>query len=79
MEIFGAVGMMKLMSMTDTAVEIRVLRLEASIDGSTLLLTDVDLTEPGVHREVCYRISVAKLVSAIQKHGVERTMESFIH
>jgi hypothetical protein len=79
MEIFAAVGMMELMSTTDTAAQVRVLRLEASIDGSAVLMSDVDLTEPGVHREVCYRISVAELVSAIQKHGVERTMETFIH
>jgi hypothetical protein len=52
------------------------MRLEASIDGTAVILTDVDLTGMGISREVCYRITVADLVSAIEVHGVEQWLDS---
>ena len=78
MDIEGAVGTMTLMStiVAATPPKVRVMRLEASIDGTAVLLADVDWTDKGISREVCYRITVSELVSAIQTHGVEQWLES---
>jgi hypothetical protein len=78
MDIEGAVGTMTLMSKAVSAAQpkLRVMRLEASIDGTAVILTDVDLTGMGISREVCYRITVADLVSAIEVHGVEQWLDS---
>lgn len=75
MNTYSAEGTISLLSTMGAAKgpDVRELRLEASIDGNALLMTDVDRTEPGIHRKIIYRITVAELVSAIQMHGIELT------
>jgi hypothetical protein len=78
MNTYSAIGTISLLSKTGATAgpDVHQLRLEASIDGNALLMTDVDSTEPGVHRKICYRITVAELVLAIQMHGIELTPDS---
>ncbi|WP_341317557.1 hypothetical protein WN982_40555 [Paraburkholderia sp. IMGN_8] len=73
----GATGTMTLMSVTDATStrEIRTLRLEASIDGSAVVLTDIDRNTPGIRREVRYQMTVAEFVAAICAHGAQSTIE----
>ena len=47
------------------------MRLEATPDGKSLLLIDVDSRKPGMHREVRYEITPAELIAAIRAHGAE--------
>jgi Mrp family chromosome partitioning ATPase len=46
-------------------------RLEAASDGKSLLLIDIDVRKPGLHREVRYEITPAELIAAIRAHGAE--------
>jgi hypothetical protein len=66
---------MMLMSETDapSGRELRALRLEASVDGNTLVLTDIDRTTPGIRREVRYQMTVAGLIAAMSAHGPQST------
>jgi hypothetical protein len=59
--------------------ELRVLRLEASIDGRTVVMIDVDSRKPGLHREVLYEIKAAEFIAAIRAHGTESSIESHGH
>ncbi|MEX3936454.1 hypothetical protein AB4Y32_32570 [Paraburkholderia phymatum] len=81
MRAHGAMGTMTLLSEVDdtSSRELRVLRLEASIDGRTVVMIDVDRRKPGVHREVRYEITAAELVAAIRAHGTESSIESHGH
>jgi hypothetical protein len=57
----GAHGALLLMTETDplnSSVR-RAVRLEASADGKSLLLVDVNSRKPGIHREVRYEITPA--------------------
>lgn len=78
MRVHGAMGSMTLLSEVDdaSARELRALRLEASIDGKTVVLTDVDRRKPGVHREVRYEITTAELIAAIRANGTDSSSES---
>ena len=49
----------------------RTVRLEAAVDGKSLLLIDVDTRKPGIQREVRYEITPAELIAAIRAHGAE--------
>jgi hypothetical protein len=49
----------------------RTVRLEAASDGKSLLLIDIDVRKPGLHREVRYEITPAELIAAIRAHGAE--------
>ena len=50
----------------DPPTERRTVRLEASADGKSLLLVNVDGRKPGIHREVRYEITPAELIAAIR-------------
>ncbi|AJZ56484.1 putative chromosome partitioning protein, ATP-binding subunit (plasmid) [Paraburkholderia fungorum] len=78
MRIHGATGTMTLMSETDDAHEreTRGLRLEASVDGRTVVLTDIDCRKPGILRIVRYEITAAELIAAIRARGTELLVES---
>lgn len=58
---------MTLMSETEAPSEreIRALRLEASIDGKAVVLTDIDRRTPGIRREVRYQMTVTEFIAAI--------------
>ncbi|WP_341317779.1 hypothetical protein WN982_21840 [Paraburkholderia sp. IMGN_8] len=73
----GATGTMTLLSETDATSkrEIRTLRLEASIDGNVVVLTDIDRRTPGVRREVRYQVTVAEFIAAICANGIQSTVE----
>lgn len=77
MHIHGATGTMTLRSETETTSEreIRALRLETSIDGNTVVLTDIDRRTPGIRREVRYQMKVDEFVAAICAHGIQSTVE----
>ena len=51
--------------------ELRSLRLEATGDGKSVLLIEIDERKPGIHREVRYEITPAELIAAIRSHGAE--------
>lgn len=78
MRVQGAVGTMTLLSEIDDASEreTRVLRLEASIDGSTVVMTEIDHRKPGVGREISYEITAAELIAVIRAHGTVVDWES---
>ncbi len=78
MRIHGATGAMTLMSETEGPLEreIRAWHLEASIDGRTVVLTDIDRRKPGIVREVRYEITTAALIAAIRARGPAASVES---
>jgi hypothetical protein len=67
MPVHSAAGTMTLMSETEAPSEreIRALRLEASIDGKAVVLTDIDRRTPGIRREVRYQMTVTEFIAAI--------------
>jgi hypothetical protein len=69
----GAHGTVHLLTGSDalTASVRRTVRLEATPDGKSLLLIDVDSRKPGIHSEVRYEITPAELIAAIHAHGAE--------
>ncbi|MFL9934945.1 hypothetical protein P0D88_38760 [Paraburkholderia sp. RL18-103-BIB-C] len=69
----GAHGTVHLLTYSDalTASVRRTMRLEATPDGKSLLLIDVDTRKPGIHREVRYEITPAELIAAIRALGAE--------
>jgi Mrp family chromosome partitioning ATPase len=69
----GAHGALQLMTEFDglTSSARRTVRLEASADGKSLLLVDVDGRKPGLHREMRVEITPAELIAAIRAHGAE--------
>jgi len=69
----GAHGAVHLMTETDstTLTVRRTVRLEAAVDGKSLLLVDVDTRKPGIQREVRYEITPAELIAAVRAHGAE--------
>jgi hypothetical protein len=73
----GATGTMTLLSETDTTStrEVRTLRLEASIDGNVVMLTDIDRRTPGIRREIRYQLTVAEFIAAICSNGAQTTVE----
>ncbi|CAE6865421.1 hypothetical protein R75465_07918 [Paraburkholderia aspalathi] len=78
MRVHGAAGTMTLLSEMDDASEreTRVLRLEASIDGRTVVMTEIDHRKPGVRREISYEITAAELIAVIRAHGTVVDWES---
>lgn len=77
MPIHSAAGTMTLMSETETPSEreIRALRLEASIDGKAVVLTDIDRRTPGIRREVRYQMTVTEFIAAICTQGTQSIVE----
>ena len=73
----GANGAMTLLVERDETDlrELRNIRLEASADGKTLQLVEVDTRKPGVHREIRYEITPAELIAAIRTQGQELSAE----
>jgi hypothetical protein len=73
----GAHGAVHLMTETDTATATarRTVRLEAAIDGKSLMLIDVDTRKLGIQREVRYEITPAELIAAIRAHRAELSGE----
>jgi Mrp family chromosome partitioning ATPase len=69
----GTHGALHLMTETDaaTAAVRRTVRLEAALDGKSVLLIDVDTRKPGIQRAVRYEITPAELIAAIRAHGAE--------
>ena len=69
----GAHGVIHLMTETDAAGSTvrRTVRLEAAVDGKSLLLIDVDTRKPGIQREVRYEITPAELIAVTRAHGAE--------
>jgi hypothetical protein len=74
----GAHGAVHLLTDSDalTASVRRTVRLEATPDGKSLFLIDVDQRKPGTQREVRYEITPAELIAAIRAHGAELPGES---
>jgi hypothetical protein len=74
----GAHGAVHLLTDSDalTASVRRTVRLEATPDGKSLVLIDVDQRKPGTQREVRYEITPAELIAAIRAHGAELSGES---
>ncbi|MGN6651832.1 hypothetical protein [Trinickia sp.] len=73
MRTTGSSGAMTLLTeIHDTGGHVvRTLRLEATDDGKSIHLIEVDERKPGIHREVRYEITPAELVAAIRAHGAE--------
>ncbi len=78
MRTTGSSGAMTLLTEFDPADgrELRSLRLEATGDGKSVLLIEVDERKPGIHREVRYEITPAELIATIRSHGAELPGES---
>jgi len=74
----GAAGAMSLLSehLGDPAQPCRQVRLQASPDGKTLLMVDIDQRKAGTLRTVCYEITPAELIAAIRAHGAELPQSS---
>ena len=69
----GTHGVIHLMTETDAATSTvrRTVRLEAAVDGTSLLLIDVDSRRSGIQREVRYEITPAELIAVIRARGAE--------
>ncbi|MGF7187444.1 hypothetical protein JOE11_000471 [Robbsia andropogonis] len=74
----GAVGAMSLLSeyLADPTLPCRQVRLQASPDGKTVLMVDIDQRKAGTLRTVCYEITPAELIAAIRAHGAELSQSS---
>jgi Mrp family chromosome partitioning ATPase len=74
----GAHGAVHLLTDCDalTASVRRTVRLEATPDGKSVGLIDVDQRKPGIQREMRYEITPAELIAAIRAHGAEPPEES---
>lgn len=74
----NAHGVVHLLTDSDalTASARRTVRLEATPDGKSLVLIDVDLRKPETQREVRYEITPADLIAAIRAHGAALPRES---
>ena len=57
---------------------VRTLRLEATDDGKSIHLIEIDERKPGIHREVRYEITPAELIAAIRAHGAELPGEQHV-
>jgi hypothetical protein len=71
--IAGAQGALQLLPETDPVAEMirRIVRLEATPDGRSVLLVDTDSRRPGLHREVRNEITPAELIAAIRTQGAD--------
>lgn len=73
MRTTGSSGAMTLLTEFEEATGrlARSLRLEATPDGKSVLLIDIDERKLGIHREVHYEITPAELIAAIRANGAE--------
>jgi hypothetical protein len=74
----GAVGGMELLTQheTETGRLLRALRLNASEDGKSVVLTDIDERKVGVQREYRFEITTGELIAVVRAHGAERPGEN---
>jgi hypothetical protein len=73
LEVNGAVGGMELLTQheTERGRLVRALRLNASGDGKSVVLTDIDERKVGVQREYRFEITTGELIALIRAHGAE--------
>ena len=69
----GAHGTLSLLTEIDPQTETidRTIRLEASADGRSVLLVDLDARKPGSQREWRVEITPEELIALIRAHGTE--------
>nr|WP_116150251.1 hypothetical protein [Paraburkholderia sp. BL27I4N3] len=77
MAVRGANGTMGLLTQheTDTGRLCRSLRLEASDDGKSVVLVEVDERKAGIQREYRFEITTGELVALIRAEGIELRAE----
>jgi hypothetical protein len=76
----GASGGMSLLTQHDTDPDrvCRLLRLEASEDGKSVMLVDLDQRKVGIQREYRFEITTGELISLIRAHGAELPGENHV-
>ncbi len=76
----GANGDMGLLTQheTETGRLCRSLRLEASEDGKSVLLVEVDDRKPGIQREYRFEVTTGDLIALIRAHGAELPGENHV-
>jgi hypothetical protein len=69
----GAHGTLSLLTEIDPQTERvnRTMRLEASVDGRSVLLVALDIRKPGSQREWRVEIAPDELIALIRAHGTE--------
>ncbi|HEX7911979.1 MAG TPA: hypothetical protein VF534_28340 [Paraburkholderia sp.] len=80
MAVMGASGTMGLLTQheTDTGRLCRSLSLEASDDGKTVVLVEVDERKVGIQREYRFETSTGELIALIRAHGAELPGENHV-
>ncbi|TCF97447.1 hypothetical protein BZM26_31480 [Paraburkholderia strydomiana] len=76
----GANGAMRLLTQheTDAGRLCRSLRLEASEDGKSVLLVEVDERKVGIQREYRFEVTTGDLIALIRAHGAELPGENHV-
>ncbi|HEY2402804.1 MAG TPA: hypothetical protein VGI23_20795 [Steroidobacteraceae bacterium] len=71
--VVGAHGALHLLTETDPASGMirRMVRLEATPDGRSVLLVDTDARRPGLQREMRYEITQGELIAVIRAQGAD--------
>lgn len=77
----GASGEMSLLAQheTETGRPCRSLRLQASDDGKSVILVDLDERKVGIQREIRFEITTGELIALIRAHGAELPGEKHVH
>ncbi|SIT49230.1 conserved hypothetical protein [Paraburkholderia ribeironis] len=76
----GAVGEMDLLTQheAETGRLCRTLRLEASDDGKSVVLIEVDERKVGIQREYRFEVTTGDLIALIRAHGAELPGENHV-
>lgn len=76
----GTVGEMELLTQheTKTGRLCRSLRLEASDDGKSIVLIEIDERKVGIQREYRFEITAGDLIALIRAHGAELPGENHV-
>jgi len=76
----GASGELSLLTQheTDTGRLCRSVRLEASDDGKSVVLVDLDERKVGIQREHRFEVTIGDLIALIRAHGAELAGENHV-
>ena len=76
----GANGKMGLLTQHEAETDrlCRSLRLEASDDGKSVILVEVDERKVGIQREYRFEVTTGELIALIRAHGAELPGENHV-
>lgn len=76
----GASGEMELLTQheAETGHLCRALRMEASTDGKSVVLVEIDERKVGIQREYRFEVATGELIALIRAHGAELPGENHV-